>query len=158
MTKAEKRLLRDSKNKMVAGVASGIANYFEVDPNIIRLLFIVLAVFGGSGILIYFLLWLLLPKDTSKTTEEKDVMRENVQQMKDAVREFAKEIKKETHGDTHEKKEKSQKSLGIVLVVIGLLFLLTNLGLLDMYVIKKLWPVLLIFLGILVVYQNESTD
>jgi phage shock protein PspC (stress-responsive transcriptional regulator) len=157
MTKIEKRLIRDSKNKMIAGVAAGIANYFEIDPNVIRLLFIVLAVFGGSGILIYFLLWLLLPKDSSKTTEEKDVMRENVQQMKDAVRDFAKEIKKETHMDHYEKKEKSQRSLGIILVVVGLVFLLTNLGLLDMYVMKKLWPVLLIFLGILVVYQNENT-
>jgi flagellar basal body-associated protein FliL len=84
-------------------------------------------------------------------------MRENVQQMKDAVRDFAKEIKKETHMDHYEKKEKSQRSLGIILVVVGLVFLLTNLGLLDMYVMKKLWPVLLIFLGILVVYQNENT-
>lgn len=158
MTKIEKRLLRDSKNKILAGVAAGIANYFEIDPNIIRLLFIVLAVFGGSGILIYLLLWLLLPTDGSKTVEGKDTFKENVQQMKEAVQEFAKEIKKEAHHDEGEKKGKSQQSLGIILVVVGLIFLLTNLGLLDFYVMQKLWPVLLIFLGILVVYQNENKE
>lgn len=158
MTKIEKRLLRDSKNKILAGVAAGIANYFEIDPNIIRLLFIVLTVFGGSGLLIYIVLWLLLPTDGSHAVEGKDTFKENVEQMKEAVKEFAKEIKKEVHHVEGEKKGKSQQSLGIILVVIGLIFLLTNLGLLDFYVIQKLWPVLLIFLGVLVVYQNENKE
>lgn len=156
MIKNEKRLLRDSKNKILAGVASGIAHYFDVDPNIIRLLFIVLVVCGGSGVLIYILLWLLLPSDTSKITDGRDMFKENVQQMKEAVQEFAKEVKREAHQEVTEKKEKSQQSLGVILVVVGLIFLLTNLGLLDLFIVKKLWPVLLIFLGILVVYKNEN--
>ncbi|MCX6732646.1 MAG: PspC domain-containing protein [Candidatus Roizmanbacteria bacterium] len=156
MIKNEKRLLRDSKNKMLAGVASGIAHYFDVDPNIIRLLFIVLTVCGGSGFLIYILLWLLLPSDTSKTVDGRDMFKENVQQMKEAVQEFAKEVKREAHQEVSEKKEKSQQSLGVILVVVGLIFLLTNLGLLDLFIVKKLWPILLIFLGILVVYKNEN--
>ncbi|MCX6730619.1 MAG: PspC domain-containing protein [Candidatus Roizmanbacteria bacterium] len=156
MIKNEKRLLRDSTSKILAGVASGIARYFDVDPNIIRLLFIVLAVCGGSGVLIYILLWLLLPSDTSKTVDGRDMFKENVQQMKEAVQEFAKEVKREAHQEVSDKKEKSQQSLGVILVIVGLIFLLTNLGLLDFFIIKKLWPVLLIFLGILVVYKNEN--
>jgi phage shock protein C len=57
-----KRLYRSSTSKMVAGVAGGLAEYFDIDPVIIRLVFIILAVAGGgSGIPIYIILWIALP-------------------------------------------------------------------------------------------------
>lgn len=64
-----KRLFRDTDNAMVAGVASGLAAYLGIDPIILRLLFIVVTFFGGSGILIYIILWLLVPE--AKTTSER---------------------------------------------------------------------------------------
>ena len=53
-----RRLFRDPEQAMVAGVASGLAAYFRVDPLIMRLIFIVLALSGGAGLLLYILLWL----------------------------------------------------------------------------------------------------
>ncbi|MFZ2025767.1 MAG: PspC domain-containing protein [Microgenomates group bacterium] len=158
MTKTEKRLVRTSKNKMLGGVAAGIGNYFDLDPNIIRFLFIVLTVFGGSGVLMYLLLWLLLPSDTSETSGGRDTMRENIGQMKETVQGFAEDIKKEVTPETTEaeKKPKSQGYLGVVLVVLGVGFLLINLGLLDMYVVRRFWPVLLVFLGVSLLSRNEN--
>jgi phage shock protein PspC (stress-responsive transcriptional regulator) len=49
--------------RKVAGVAGGLARHFDVDPVILRVAFVVLALFGGGGILIYLALWLLLPDD-----------------------------------------------------------------------------------------------
>lgn len=49
---------------MVAGVAAGIANYFGLDPLIIRLLFVALAIFGGGGIILYLVCWILIPPDS----------------------------------------------------------------------------------------------
>ena len=59
----EKRLPRSTNNQMIAGVAAGIANYFNVDPTIVRLIFVVTALAGGPGILAYLIMWLLMPED-----------------------------------------------------------------------------------------------
>lgn len=56
-----KRLERDMTNKMVGGVAAGIANYFAIDPTIVRILFIVFTIFGGTGFLAYIVCWILIP-------------------------------------------------------------------------------------------------
>lgn len=156
MTKIDKRLLRNTKNKLLAGVAAGIADYFDLDPNVIRFLFIVLTAFGGSGILMYLLLWLLLPSDVSEANDSRDTVKENVQQMKDVVKDFTDQIKKEQPQTMNEKKGKSQQYLGSILVILGILFLLKNLGLIDLYLIQKFWPVLIIFLGVALVSQNEN--
>lgn len=67
------RLYRDSENQMIAGVAAGIANYFGIDPTIVRLIFAVTLLFGGAGILIYIVLWIVVPE--ARTTSEKVEMR-----------------------------------------------------------------------------------
>lgn len=67
---------RRSGNRVVAGVAGGLGDYFNVDPAIFRLGFIVLAVFGGSGFLLYMVGWLFLPeRDTQRSIGEGLVRR-----------------------------------------------------------------------------------
>ena len=56
-----KRLFRDTENGMVAGVCAGMGNFFGVDPLIVRLIFVVLTLAGASGILLYIILWILVP-------------------------------------------------------------------------------------------------
>ena len=59
----DKRLVRSSTQKMIAGVCGGVAQYLGWDVTIVRLLWIVLTLAGGSGILIYLILWLVMPRD-----------------------------------------------------------------------------------------------
>lgn len=61
-TTAPKRLYRDTENAMIAGVAAGIGKYLGIDALWVRLVFVVLVFTGGSGILIYVLLWLIVPE------------------------------------------------------------------------------------------------
>jgi phage shock protein C len=62
MVKKVKRLYRSNKNKVLAGVCGGIGEYLEVDPVIIRLLWILFSVLSmGAGILAYLLAWLIIP-------------------------------------------------------------------------------------------------
>ena len=68
-----KRLYRDGDNKILGGVAFGLANYFGVDPAIIRILFIVSLFIGGFGILAYLILWISIPE--AKTVGEKMNMK-----------------------------------------------------------------------------------
>lgn len=59
-----KRLTRSVKDKMIGGVCGGIANYFDVDPTLVRVAYILLSIFTlFSGVIAYFILWLIIPVD-----------------------------------------------------------------------------------------------
>jgi len=66
---SKRRLYRDVEEGVLTGVAAGIANYFSIDPVIVRIVFITTAFINGLGILAYLILWLVVP--AAKTTEEK---------------------------------------------------------------------------------------
>ena len=59
----EKRLYKSNKNKMLAGVCGGIAEYFNLDPTLIRLGWIVFSALGGSGILAYIIAAIVIPQN-----------------------------------------------------------------------------------------------
>ncbi|HET9417506.1 MAG TPA: PspC domain-containing protein, partial [Candidatus Limnocylindria bacterium] len=60
-----RRLHRRSDERVIAGVASGLGDYFNVDPLLIRIVLVASLVFGGLGIFLYAAAWLLVPDDTS---------------------------------------------------------------------------------------------
>lgn len=62
-----KRLYRSRTDKMIAGVCGGIGKYFDIDPVIIRLLFLLLSFGGmGFGLLVYILAWVIIPLEPKK--------------------------------------------------------------------------------------------
>ncbi len=69
----KKRLYRDKDNAVIAGVSSGLANYFGIDPVVVRLIFVISIFFNGLGLLVYIILWLVVP--IAKTTADKYAMR-----------------------------------------------------------------------------------
>ena len=48
---------------MIAGVAGGLANYLDIDPTIIRILFVVIAFAGGASLLAYLIMWIIVPEE-----------------------------------------------------------------------------------------------
>lgn len=60
---APKRLKRSLTDKMLAGVCGGLAKYFEIDTTLIRLIFAFAAIFAGTGILAYLVMWIIVPKE-----------------------------------------------------------------------------------------------
>ncbi len=60
--KKVKKMFRNPDDKVFGGVSSGVAAYFGIDVIIVRLLFVVLALFGGSGLILYVILWIILPE------------------------------------------------------------------------------------------------
>ncbi len=63
MKKPMKKLLRSKTDRKVAGVCAGIAEYFDIDPTLVRIIFIILGLPGGApGILVYLVLWLVVPE------------------------------------------------------------------------------------------------
>jgi len=61
--KKSKRLYRSGKNKILGGVCGGIAEYFGVDPVLIRLLWVIITLAWGSGILLYIIAWIIMPRN-----------------------------------------------------------------------------------------------
>jgi phage shock protein PspC (stress-responsive transcriptional regulator) len=59
------QLTRSESDKRIAGVCGGLAEYFDVDPTLIRILFVASIFFGGLGILLYIVLWIVLPRGTA---------------------------------------------------------------------------------------------
>lgn len=58
-----KRLTRVEEGKMLCGVCGGIAKYFDIDPTLVRLGWVILSCFAGSGILAYFIAAIIIPKE-----------------------------------------------------------------------------------------------
>jgi phage shock protein C len=56
-----KRLVRSTTDKKIAGVAAGLADYFDLDPTIIRLVWLLAVLFAGTGLIAYLILWIALP-------------------------------------------------------------------------------------------------
>ena len=73
------RLYRSRSEKMIAGVCGGLGEYFDVDPVLIRLLFVVTALLSGVGLLAYVALWVLVPRQGDERALRGDVLRGEVE-------------------------------------------------------------------------------
>jgi len=56
-----KRLYRSRTDTMIGGVCSGLAKYFSLDPTVVRLAFVLLFLLAGHGLMVYLILWLVVP-------------------------------------------------------------------------------------------------
>ena len=89
------RMYRDPDKRIIAGVCSGVGAYWRLEPWIVRLIFILLVITGGLGILIYIVLWIVLPE--ARTTAQKIEMRGkpvNIHNITDSVKEEFENVKK----------------------------------------------------------------
>jgi phage shock protein C len=73
-SKPNKKLMRSRSEKKVAGVCGGFAEYLDMDVTLVRIIWVMLAVFGGCGILCYVIAWIVMPEEPgaqalAKTTE-----------------------------------------------------------------------------------------
>ncbi len=107
-----RRIFRDPDQRIIGGVSSGLAAYFNTDPLWIRLLFIVLA-FAGPGIIIYLIMWIVIPK--ASTTAEKLQMRGehvNVSNIERSIREEMRGVENSARDFTQKAREYDYKRSG----------------------------------------------
>jgi phage shock protein PspC (stress-responsive transcriptional regulator) len=89
------RIYRDPDNRVIGGVCSGMGAYWNIDPVIVRIIFIALAFAGGIGVLVYLILYIVLPE--AKTTAQKIEMKGepvNIRNIKDAVKKEFESVRK----------------------------------------------------------------
>jgi len=73
MTEGAKKLYRSNDQRMLGGVCGGLGEYFNTDPTIVRLLFVAFALVAGGGLLLYLILWLLIPEEPTAEVSEAPV-------------------------------------------------------------------------------------
>lgn len=105
---SNKQLYRSETDKMLAGVCGGFAEYFNIDPTILRLIFVFFVLFGGGGVLAYIICWIVIPTESSVKTTSEEIIKENSQEIKETVSKTAKGLKTEVKSDT-KKEEKDEK-------------------------------------------------
>ena len=80
-----KRLVRSRNDRIIAGVAGGLAATFNIDPLLVRIVLLALAFLNGFGVLLYLALWLLVPNEDSAVVDAREQVRENVGEMQSAA-------------------------------------------------------------------------
>jgi phage shock protein C len=130
-----KRLYKSKTNKIIAGVCGGLAEYFDVDTVIMRVLFVLLAFFGGSGFILYIACWIIMPKNADAAEGQ--------------------------NGPGESRTTNARKMFGIVLIVGGAILLFSNLGFFSfLHVWDISWsfvfPILLILLGMAIIYYRQA--
>lgn len=68
------KLYRSQTEKMIAGVCGGLGEYLNLDPTIVRLIFVLLFFLGGHGILVYLVLWLVMPLEAQKAAPPAEII------------------------------------------------------------------------------------
>jgi len=154
----EKRLYRSRSDRMISGVCGGLARYFDMDPVIIRIIFVLLLFAHGLGILAYIVLAIVVPQEGSKAAEPKETVKENVEEMKETASELGNEIRSTFSGDdkTEASNHRRRQMIGIAVIALGVVILLGTLNLFWWFRWYYLWPGVLIAIGLLIVFSNRS--
>jgi phage shock protein PspC (stress-responsive transcriptional regulator) len=120
---------------MLGGVCGGLAKYFDMDPTIVRVIAVLLVFANGVGIVAYVIMAIVVPLEGSKVTTPKEVVEENVEEMKEVASELGREV------------HRRRNALGITLIV----FLLGSFNLFWWFEWGKFWPLIIVAIGVLII-------
>ncbi len=129
-----KRLYRSRNNAILGGVAGGIAEYFGVDPTIVRLAWVIAGLMGGFGVAAYIIAWLIVPANPGQDSDSDWHWSERVR-----------ETLGEAAGGTKVHGGDGPRTFGLILVAVGVYLLARNF--LPHLGLGRFWPVLLIAVG-----------
>ncbi|MEO5910292.1 MAG: PspC domain-containing protein [Pelobium sp.] len=140
----EKKLTRDISGKMVAGIAAGLAKYFQLDVTWVRIAFVLATFFGGGGLWIYIILWIAVPEDSNPYSFT------DYKVNKDQTNNY---------GSTFKPKEKVNINLigGLLLIGFGAYFLLDEFDIIpNWFNVGKLWPLVFVVIGLSILFKASQ--
>lgn len=129
-----KKLYRSKKDSIIAGVCGGIAEYFQLDSTLVRLLAILVVFLGGAGVIAYIVAWIIIPQNPEEVLEQEPVY---------------------SSPEGHEDRNKHVWG-GLILVFLGLFFLIRSFF--PHFILVKFWPIILIVVGIGLIIQSLTRN
>lgn len=150
-----RRITRSKRERVLAGVCGGIAEYFELDPTIIRLGFVIACFFGGVGFIAYLVAICVMPEDKGYRPSKNFYADSDFKMDYDEDKDFS-----EVMGDKMERKghnsERSKLVLGTCFVLFGLLFLAKQF--LHWFDFRVVIPVVLIVVGGMIIFNGGRRE
>jgi phage shock protein C len=162
----DRRLFRSRTNRVISGVCGGFSVYFNIDPVIIRVIAVLVVLGSGvvPGLIAYIVLAIIIPLEGTTSSTPKDAIRENVSEMRDTAEGIGQELRqtfsdrdpvntgpKRTSAKPHS--YGTQMIVGVILIVVGALFLLSRFGLFNW--LGYLWPLILIVVGLIIIFARK---
>ena len=135
-----RKLSRNSMNKVIGGVCSGLAEFFGLDVALVRIAFVIAFLFASFGFWFYIILWIVLP-DGQRTVD-------NGQQTSDWGQQTA-DIGQQSESVTKPESKVKSVLAGSFVILIGLLFLINNF--IPINWVWKLWPLILVAIGVVMI-------
>ncbi|HEY8861946.1 MAG TPA: PspC domain-containing protein [Candidatus Limnocylindria bacterium] len=144
------RLERSRTNRVISGVCGGIAEYLDIDATFVRVVMVILAFPFGIGVLIYFVLLFLMPNPGEATPFVRSAATDQTVAVDPAnpVTPAAPRIVDPMVV------ERRRNGIGLLLVAVGVVFLLGNMGAFRFVDWHYVWPLVLIALGVYLVAQR----
>lgn len=144
------RLYRSKTNNVIGGVAGGLADYFNIDVVLARVIFVLLALFGGGGVLIYIVMWIIIPtQDTFHGNTQTHNYADDSTTNESGLDDNSEGTGSEIVGNKNKKNSNTGLIAGVILIFMGLIFLADRL--MPWYNITDFWPLLLVFVGVLLI-------
>lgn len=142
------RITKSKTDRVIDGVCGGLAEYFGIDSVLVRLAFVALIFINGIGVILYIILVIIMPKAEKLDQSPKETIQENVQEMSERIKEAGEELGTAFSKKTEEKHSNRAVWFGILLILIGVIFLLKNLNLIKWFDNDLLWPLVIILIGV----------
>ncbi|ADY52791.1 phage shock protein C, PspC [Pseudopedobacter saltans DSM 12145] len=144
-----KKLTRNTRDKVIAGVSSGLADYFQLDVIWVRIAFVLATFFGGTGLWIYIILWIAIPENRtvvfSFSGEEPPTPEDKFAGEKLKIKE--------------ERNFNGKLIGGSLLIAFGSYFLLEEFDLLPRWFsLDKLWPLIFIGIGLFIIFKTVRKE
>ena len=139
---SESRLTRSETDKMIAGVCGGLAEYLSLDPVWVRLLFVLLLFASGIGAPIYFVLWVIMPREEIAGEPGSTVLQDNFEDLSQTVSSKVDRLSR-------------PGTIGTLLILFGVYFLLSQFGWLN-WLSGVFWPIVIIGVGAFMLMRREE--
>lgn len=159
----ERRLHRSRTDRVVFGVCGGLAEYFEIDPVLVRLLFVIVTLAGGAGVLAYIILAIVLPEEGAEPLPGREGLRRNVESLRTSADGLGTPFVEGGAADTtpgaiggERRRHRSNEVGALILIGIGLLFLAGNTGWFGWFRWDFYWPVILIVVGAALLFRRRD--
>lgn len=147
------RLYRSETDKMIGGVCGGLGRHLDIDPVLVRLFFVLLALANGIGVLLYIGLWIVMP---SGVDVARDADGRGLAVQDEGGGSGEQERRVVPAEPRSERNPQSATIIGAALILVGLLVMLNNLGFswLRWLNFDVLWPLLLVVAGAALIWRR----
>jgi len=161
MEEQPKKLYRSQKDRLIAGVCGGLGEYFNLDPVLLRIIFVALTFINGSGIILYLVLAIIVPNEPAEkvAADKKGKIKEVAEEVTKGAQTVVDEVAKGAKSLASDLQEKQgwfsdkRNLLGIIIILIGVAALLDQV-LPTVFNWNIFWPMLIILVGIYIIFRK----